>query len=61
MSWGLTIDKTSSLDKEMKPDKDAVQEQQSREKSIDLNLAKMRYQTLYRRAVCYDKMEQYNI
>ena len=58
----ISINETSSLDKEGKPDEDAVQEQhKNRKKSFDLNLGKMRYQTLYRRAVCYSKMEQYDL
>ena len=55
-------DQTSSQDKERTPDKDAAQEpDEIREKVFDVNVTKMRYQTLYSRAMCYSKIEQYNL
>ena len=42
--------KISSLNKERTIDK-----------TFDLSLAEMRYQTLYSRAMCYSKMEQYDL
>ena len=55
-------DQTSSQDKERTPDKDAVHEpHEIREKVFDVNVTKMRYQTLYSRAMCYSKIEQYNL
>ena len=55
-------DQTSSQDKERTPDKDVVQEpHENKEKVFDVNVAKMRYQTLYSRALCYSKMKQHNL
>ena len=58
----IVMDQTSSQDKERKPDKDVVQEpHEIKEKVFDVNVTKMRYQTLYSRAMCYSKIEQYNL
>ena len=58
----IVMDQTSSQDKERTPDKDVVQEpHEIKEKVFDVNVTKMRYQTLYSRAMCYSKIEQYNL
>ena len=55
-------DQTSSQDKERTPDQDAAQEQHKiTAKVFDVNVTKMRYQTLYSRAMCYSKIEQYDL
>ena len=58
----IVMDQQSSQDKERTPDKDAAQEpDEIREKIFDVNMTKMRYQTLYSRAMCYSKMDQYDL
>ena len=57
----IVMDQTSSEDKERTPDNDAAQEQHEiKEKVFDVNVTKMRHQTLYSRAMCYSKMKQHN-